>query len=141
MPTAHWDVLFVAPFLVFGLRFVCFRRENTPSGVAWLALCWSIARVLPTKWRWDGSKVVSTMGAFLQVGFSLLEKPKTPRGERRRTEIRMVSERWNDRYNVTSTAWPWCFFCVSYMTMTTQRCCGGHPCFICWTLSQGRNSG
>ena len=23
---------------MFGLRFVCFRRENTPSGVAWLAL-------------------------------------------------------------------------------------------------------
>eukprot|EP00438_Fugacium_kawagutii_P015411 Skav211239 [mRNA] locus=scaffold180:194152:195698:- [translate_table: standard] len=43
-----------------------------PIGIAWLALCYGVSRLLPTKYRWEGPKVVSTMGAFCQVGFSTM---------------------------------------------------------------------
>eukprot|EP00438_Fugacium_kawagutii_P021447 Skav208594 [mRNA] locus=scaffold3715:89317:104196:+ [translate_table: standard] len=43
-----------------------------PLGVAWLALGWAVSRCFPVKYHWDGSKVCSTMGAFLQVGFSTM---------------------------------------------------------------------
>ncbi|CAK9072466.1 unnamed protein product [Durusdinium trenchii] len=43
-----------------------------PVGVAWLAMCYSISRLLPSRLKWDGSKVTSSMGAFLQVGFSTM---------------------------------------------------------------------
>jgi len=91
MMTVEWPVdikgiFSVCQFLLLDIDsygFSCIAGQNAPVryllsalifpiGVAWLALCWSIARVLPTKWRWDGSKVVSTMGAFLQVGFSTM---------------------------------------------------------------------
>ena len=43
-----------------------------PLGVCWLSICWATTQLLPKKRRWDGSKVVSCMGAFLQVGFSTM---------------------------------------------------------------------
>ena len=43
-----------------------------PVGVFWLALCWAMSQLLPKKRRWELSKVVSCMGAFLQVGFSTM---------------------------------------------------------------------
>ena len=43
-----------------------------PIGVCWLALCWAVSQLLPQKHRWQLSKVVSCMGAFLQVGFSTM---------------------------------------------------------------------
>ena len=42
-----------------------------PVGVIWMGICWCITQLIP-KHRWSGAKVVSTMGAFLQVGFSTL---------------------------------------------------------------------
>ena len=43
-----------------------------PLGIAWLALCYFVSLFLPEKHRWAGPKVCSTMGAFLQVGFSTM---------------------------------------------------------------------
>mmetsp|Transcript_86921 Transcript_86921/g.137868 ORF Transcript_86921/g.137868 Transcript_86921/m.137868 type:complete len:434 (-) Transcript_86921:101-1402(-) len=43
-----------------------------PSGVAWLALCFAVSKLFPKKHQWEGPKVCSTMGAFLQVGFSTM---------------------------------------------------------------------
>ena len=43
-----------------------------PVGVAWLILLWALSKVLPKRKRWDGSKVLSCCGAFLQVGFSTM---------------------------------------------------------------------
>ena len=43
-----------------------------PVGVAWLILLWALSKVLPKKRQWDGSKVLSCCGAFLQVGFSTM---------------------------------------------------------------------
>ena len=43
-----------------------------PLGVCWLSICWATTQLLPKERRWDGSKVVSCMGAFLQVGFSTM---------------------------------------------------------------------
>eukprot|EP00438_Fugacium_kawagutii_P015408 Skav211236 [mRNA] locus=scaffold180:160442:160924:- [translate_table: standard] len=43
-----------------------------PIGVAWLALGYGVSQLFPKKYRWEGPKVVSTMGAFCQVGFSTM---------------------------------------------------------------------
>ena len=43
-----------------------------PIGVAWLALGYAVSRLFGKKHRWEGPKVCSTMGAFLQVGFSTM---------------------------------------------------------------------
>ncbi|CAK9015367.1 Uncharacterized protein SCF082_LOCUS12725 [Durusdinium trenchii] len=43
-----------------------------PVGVAWLGLCYLLSKLLPANRRWNGSKTVSTCGAFLQVGFSTM---------------------------------------------------------------------
>ena len=43
-----------------------------PTGVAWLALCFAVSKLFPEKHQWEGPKVCSTMGAFLQVGFSTM---------------------------------------------------------------------
>jgi len=43
-----------------------------PLGVAWLALCFGVSKLFPKKRQWEGPKVCSTMGAFLQVGFSTM---------------------------------------------------------------------
>ena len=61
-----------------------------PVGVAWLGLAYAVSRLLPKKQRWEGPKVCSTMGAFLQVGFSTMSATslapmmcyKHPNGER-----------------------------------------------------------
>ena len=41
-------------------------------GIAWLALGYGLSRFFPEKYHWEGPKVCSTMGAFLQVGFSTM---------------------------------------------------------------------
>lgn len=41
-----------------------------PVGVLWLLLCFGVSKLL--RRHWDLAKVVSTMGAFLQVGFSTM---------------------------------------------------------------------
>eukprot|EP00434_Breviolum_minutum_P023131 symbB.v1.2.020406.t1/scaffold1660.1/size117119/4 len=43
-----------------------------PVGVAWLAICWGVSKLFPQRYHWNGSKVVSCIGAFLQVGFSTM---------------------------------------------------------------------
>ncbi len=43
-----------------------------PVGVAWLATCWGVSKLFPQRFHWDGSKVTSCIGAFLQVGFSTM---------------------------------------------------------------------
>lgn len=43
-----------------------------PTGVLWLGLACAVSRLLPKKHRWEWPKVCSTMGAFLQVGFSTM---------------------------------------------------------------------
>lgn len=43
-----------------------------PLGVAWLALRFGVSKLFPKKRQWEGPKVCSTMGAFLQVGFSTM---------------------------------------------------------------------
>eukprot|EP00438_Fugacium_kawagutii_P006372 Skav220759 [mRNA] locus=scaffold2521:70811:72156:+ [translate_table: standard] len=43
-----------------------------PIGVVWLALGCAVSRIFPKKYHWEVPKVVSTMGAFLQVGFSTM---------------------------------------------------------------------
>ena len=43
-----------------------------PAGLAWLALCWLVSRAFAKKQHWDGPKVVSTMGSFLQLGYTSL---------------------------------------------------------------------
>ena len=43
-----------------------------PVGVAWLALCFGVSKLFPKKHQWEGPKVCSTIGAFLQVGFSTM---------------------------------------------------------------------
>eukprot|EP00435_Cladocopium_sp_Y103_P019777 s447_g4.t2 len=43
-----------------------------PVGVSWLALCFGVSKLFPKKRQWEGPKVCSTMGAFLQVGFSTM---------------------------------------------------------------------
>eukprot|EP00435_Cladocopium_sp_Y103_P048352 s328_g14.t1 len=42
-----------------------------PAGVAWLSLAYAVSQLFP-KFRWQGPKVCSTIGAFLQVGFSTM---------------------------------------------------------------------
>jgi len=43
-----------------------------PAGVAWLTSCFVVSKLLPERYQWDGSKVASCIGAFLQVGFSTM---------------------------------------------------------------------
>lgn len=43
-----------------------------PTGVFWLGLACLVSRLFPKKRRWEWPKVCSTMGAFLQVGFSTM---------------------------------------------------------------------
>jgi len=43
-----------------------------PLGVAWMALCYALSKLFPKKHHWEGPKVCSTMGAFLQLGFSTM---------------------------------------------------------------------
>ena len=43
-----------------------------PVGLGWLFMCWGVSKLFPPRYRWSGSKVVSCMGAFLQVGFSTM---------------------------------------------------------------------
>jgi len=43
-----------------------------PVGVAWLAICLGVSRLFPKSYRWNGYKVVSCIGTFLQVGFSTM---------------------------------------------------------------------
>ena len=43
-----------------------------PVGVAWLSTCFAVSKLLPKKYHWNGSKVTSCIGAFLQVGFSTM---------------------------------------------------------------------
>jgi len=43
-----------------------------PMGIAWLSLGYGLSRFFPEKYHWEGPKVCSTMGAFLQVGFSTM---------------------------------------------------------------------
>eukprot|EP00434_Breviolum_minutum_P042683 symbB.v1.2.038008.t1/scaffold5375.1/size55718/2 len=43
-----------------------------PVGVAWLAICWGVSKLFSERYHWNGSKVVSCIGAFLQVGFSTM---------------------------------------------------------------------
>lgn len=43
-----------------------------PAAVAWLGLCYGASRLLSERHHWIGPKVCSTMGAFLQMGFSTM---------------------------------------------------------------------
>jgi len=43
-----------------------------PVGVAWLSTCFAVSKLLPERYHWNGSKVTSCIGAFLQVGFSTM---------------------------------------------------------------------
>ena len=43
-----------------------------PVGVAWLTICWGVSKLFSERYHWNGSKVVSCIGAFLQVGFSTM---------------------------------------------------------------------
>ena len=43
-----------------------------PTGVLWLGLACAVSRLFPKKHHWEWPKVCSTMGAFLQVGFSTM---------------------------------------------------------------------
>ena len=44
-----------------------------PIGVSWLALAYLVSRLLiPQDYAWEGPKVCSTVGAFLQLGFSTM---------------------------------------------------------------------
>ncbi len=43
-----------------------------PVGVAWLSTCFAVSKLFPQKYHWNGSKVTSCIGAFLQVGFSTM---------------------------------------------------------------------
>eukprot|EP00913_Durusdinium_trenchii_P035527 g33246.t2 len=47
---------------------VCFF----PVGILWLALCGAVSRCIPRLQSWDPVKVRSTIGQFLQVGFSTM---------------------------------------------------------------------
>ncbi|CAL1127286.1 unnamed protein product [Cladocopium goreaui] len=91
MMTVEWPVslegLFsICQFLLldidsYGFSCIAGQSESTryllsalifPSGVAWLALCFAVSKLFPKKHQWEGPKVCSTMGAFLQVGFSTM---------------------------------------------------------------------
>eukprot|EP00434_Breviolum_minutum_P026069 symbB.v1.2.023046.t1/scaffold2073.1/size90365/7 len=43
-----------------------------PVGLTWLSLCFGISKLFAEKYHWSGPKVLSTMGAFLQVSFSTM---------------------------------------------------------------------
>ena len=43
-----------------------------PVGVVWLSLLFVASKLLSEKHRWEGPKVLSAMGAFLQLGFSTI---------------------------------------------------------------------
>eukprot|EP00439_Symbiodinium_sp_Y106_P051899 s2250_g6.t3 len=43
-----------------------------PAIVLYLLICRKLSGLLPSKWRWEGSKTWSTVGAMLQVGFSTM---------------------------------------------------------------------
>ena len=91
MMTVEWPVslegLFsICQFLLldidsYGFSCIAGQSESTryllsalifPSGVAWLALCFAVSKLFPKKHQWEGPKVCSTKGAFLQVGFSTM---------------------------------------------------------------------
>ena len=65
-PSSDWNTGQSAPirYLLSALIF--------PVGVAWLAICWGVSKLFPQRYHWNGSKVVSCIGAFLQVGFSTM---------------------------------------------------------------------
>eukprot|EP00438_Fugacium_kawagutii_P014432 Skav225772 [mRNA] locus=scaffold1577:17190:18040:+ [translate_table: standard] len=43
-----------------------------PLGMAWLVLVYALSRFLPAEYHWEGPKTCSTIGAFLQLGFSTM---------------------------------------------------------------------
>eukprot|EP00913_Durusdinium_trenchii_P016816 g15806.t1 len=43
-----------------------------PVGVLWLTGCFCTSKLLPAKYHWNGSKVCSTIGAFMQMSFSTM---------------------------------------------------------------------
>mgnify|MGYP002803884561 CR=1 FL=1 len=75
-------VLQIFAFDIDGLGFACISGSNAviryvttvvffPCGLVWLCSCGFISR-LTSNWRWDRVKLNSTMGQFLQVGFSTM---------------------------------------------------------------------
>lgn len=77
-----FGVLQIFTFDIDGLGFACISGSNAviryivtvvffPVGLLWLSSCGFISR-LKSKWRWDRVKLNSTMGQFLQVGFSTM---------------------------------------------------------------------
>eukprot|EP00434_Breviolum_minutum_P002792 symbB.v1.2.002453.t1/scaffold99.1/size346285/9 len=88
--TVDWPVSFgnilgvlqIFTFDIDGLGFACISGSNAviryittvvffPVGLVWLFSCGFISR-LKSNWRWDQVKLNSTMGQFLQVGFSTM---------------------------------------------------------------------
>jgi len=77
-----FSFLQIFTFDIDGLGFACLTGANPvtryistvlffPAGLLWLLLCGFLSRV-STKWAWDTVKLRSTMGQFMQVGFSTM---------------------------------------------------------------------
>lgn len=73
----------VFTFDIDGLAFACISGAQPvwryvftvcffPVGILWLAFCGAVSRCIPRLQSWDPVKVRSTIGQFLQVGFSTM---------------------------------------------------------------------
>ncbi|CAE7337357.1 GABBR2 [Symbiodinium natans] len=45
-----------------------------PCALVWLIICSFLSRLLPARWRFDNAKLVSTLGQFMQVSFTIYSK-------------------------------------------------------------------
>ena len=45
-----------------------------PCSLLWLLICSFLSRLLPMRWRFESSKLVSTMAQFIQVSFTIYSK-------------------------------------------------------------------
>ncbi|CAE7493377.1 Scube2 [Symbiodinium natans] len=45
-----------------------------PCALVWLFICHFLSRLLPTRWRFESGKLISTMGQFIQVTFTIYSK-------------------------------------------------------------------
>ncbi|OLQ12832.1 Sushi, von Willebrand factor type A, EGF and pentraxin domain-containing protein 1 [Symbiodinium microadriaticum] len=45
-----------------------------PCALLWLIVCSLLSKVLPTQWQFDSGKLISTLGQFMQVSFTIYSK-------------------------------------------------------------------
>ena len=48
-----------------------------PCALLWLILCSLLSKVLPAQWQFESAKVVSTLGQFVQVSFTIYSKAQS----------------------------------------------------------------